>query len=101
MTATRIYDAIGATEDATWRQPDADAVPSHAMTFIAPDGTELVCLDVPGSLPTPRPGEEIRLHDREVMVDHVTTAYGRDKATGRVEVITLVLVTAGAGPEMR
>ncbi|MEU5717170.1 hypothetical protein AB0G71_15515 [Streptomyces sp. NPDC020403] len=97
MTQT-IYDAIGATEDATWTRPEAEAAPSHAMTFIAPDGTELVCLDVPGSLPTPRVGEEIGLHDRDVTVTHVSTRYGRDEKTGRVEVLTIVLVTADPWP---
>ncbi|MEU7044958.1 hypothetical protein AB0A77_28420 [Streptomyces varsoviensis] len=94
------YDAIGAAEEATWTKPEHGAAPSHAMTFVTPDGgTELVCLDVPGVLPIPRPGDQIGLHDHDVVVSEVWTHYGRDEETGRVRLFTLVRVTTDTGVE--
>lgn len=94
------YDEIGKTEDAATRGRHALGKPQHGMTFTTPDGqTELMCLNVPGTVPIPSIGATILLHEHQVTVLSTVTSYYRDETDGRVKLFTLVHVRAADDPE--
>ncbi|MGW4250602.1 hypothetical protein [Streptomyces californicus] len=70
----------------------------HGLTFETPDGTHLVQLDAPGTMPIPVAGQTIVLHDQPVAVLSAETAYTRTE-DGRPTLYTQVVVDTVRPPD--
>lgn len=98
-TGSATFDAILARDEqdqsrglGVWgKEPPQE--PVHRISFVTPKSslTELVELETVGMMPVPAVGEVVTLHDSEVTVTEVRTAYTRTD-TGRTKIFTFVVV---------